>query len=393
MRVNKKVQKRVLFAAFMSFAAFSTLNAENVSANELNTVGESTVQTVSEQKILNKTKFLDNWFVTGQVGGLYNWGSNCDKGSFWHHLRPTAAVSVGKWFSPTVGARVQGFFSSNRAVADNWKAYHWNAMGVNGDGLFNFTNLFLGYKENRFFNLIGFVGIGWEHTTSYSQRDWNNGESLYDRGNTDLLAVHLGAIARFRLSNCLDLDVEVGNSLLDDSYDGQETSNRWDGHVNLMVGLNYRFKNHDGSHQFTYARLDDTKIKEANDEINRLRAQTSEIKSKVDTIRRDTKVAEASSSLVSFANNSSAINELQQLNIYTAATNFKKMGNDGRLYIIPANAQPKDQNLYLQRAQSVRDALVKEYNIPAGRIQIERDSNYSKYISATQARVIVYIVE
>ena len=387
-KVGRKVTILMAFASFSSSYATRTVSFSNIEGNDV-----SQEQEQSSNKILNESKFFDNWFVTGQVGTLYNWGSKGEHGSFWNHLRPSFALSVGKWFSPMVGARAQGVYSINRSATESSKSYHYNAMGVYGDGLFNFTNIFGGYKESRFFNLIGFVGMGWEHTTNYSKRSWNTDESLYNRKNCDLLAIHLGAIARFRLSKCLDLDVEVAHSLLDDSYDGQETNNRWDGHLNILLGLNYRFKNHDGSHQFTYARFNEAKAQKVNEEINRLRQQTDEIKARVDTIRRDAKVANVYSSLVSFEKGSSKINELQQVNVYTAAINFKKMSNDGRLYIIPAKDQSNDANLYLQRAQSVRDALAKEYNIPLGRIQVERDPNYTKNIRSTQERVIVYIVE
>ncbi|MCS3152438.1 hypothetical protein NXX77_01065 [Phocaeicola dorei] len=67
-------------------------------------------------------------------------------------------MSIGKWIAPAGGIRLQGFYGSNAGRASNDKPYYWDAMGVGLDGLFNFTNLFCGYEEDRTFNLIGILG-------------------------------------------------------------------------------------------------------------------------------------------------------------------------------------------------------------------------------------------
>ena len=108
-----------------------------------------------DKRLLNKSKFRDNWFVGLQAGAFYSWGTHTSSSGFFDQFRPAGALSIGKWIAPAGGIRLQGFYGSNAGRASNDKPYYWDAMGVGLDGLFNFTNLFCGYEEDRTFNLIG----------------------------------------------------------------------------------------------------------------------------------------------------------------------------------------------------------------------------------------------
>lgn len=239
--------------------------------------------------------------------------------------------------------------------------------GVGLDGLFNFTNLFCGYEEDRTFNLIGILGAGYEHTANFSKRTWNDG--IYNTESQDLLSIRLGLMAKFRLGKAWDFNLEITNSLLDDSFDGWEgegSNDRWDGHVNILAGVSYRFKNHNGSRQFTYARRDMSKYDEANAEINRLREANKAAAPPVTKIETEVVESNHIRSFISFDNASAAINKLQEVNVYTAAENIKKLA-DGDLYIT-STKEVRDTELFMARAQSIRNVLANTYNIPAGRI-------------------------
>lgn len=170
------------------------------------------------KRLLNKSKFRDNWFVGLQAGALYSWGTHTSSSEFFDQFRPAGALSIGKWIAPAGGIRLQGFYGSNAGRASNDKPYYWDAMGAGLDGLFNFTNLFCGYEEDRTFNLIGILGAGYEHTANFSRRTWNDG--MYNTESQDLLSIRLGLMAKFRLGKAWDFNLEITNSLLDDSFDG-----------------------------------------------------------------------------------------------------------------------------------------------------------------------------
>ena len=286
-----------------------------------------------DKRLLNKSKFRDNWFVGLQAGAFYSWGTHTSSSGFFDQFRPAGALSIGKWIAPAGGIRLQGFYGSNAGRASNDKPYYWDAMGVGLDGLFNFTNLFCGYEEDRTFNLIGILGAGYEHTANFSKRTWNDG--IYNTESQDLLSIRLGLMAKFRLGKAWDFNLEITNSLLDDSFDGWEgegSNDRWDGHVNILAGVSYRFKNHNGSRQFTYARRDMSKYDEANAEINRLREANKAAAPPVTKIETEVVESNHIRSFISFDNASAAINKLQEVNVYTAAENIKKLA-DGDLYI------------------------------------------------------------
>jgi hypothetical protein len=346
----------------------------------------------SDGKILNKAKFGDNWFIGIEAGTLFNWGTKQSEHDFIKRFRPMGAIQLGKWMSPSIGARIQGFFGNNSDVvgANNAGKYNWNTIGGYFDGMFNFTNMFCGYKENRGFNLIGLLGIGCEYTQGFCDHAAPRGVNTKEQ---EFLGGRIGLMAKFRLGEKWDLDFEATNAFLDDNYDGQVNNNKLDGHVNVLVGLTYRFKNHDGSRQFTFARYDHTKFNSLNNEVNRLQGDIDAAKNKV---VYETRKVDGSrvNTLVAFDTNSSEIDKLQEVNVFTAAEEMKKMSNDADLYItINSNAPAKNNELFLQRAQAIRDVLVNQYNIPAGRIFVESNPAIVTSLDKTKKCVVVLINE
>ena len=115
-----------------------------------------------QEKALKQYGFWDNWFIQGQIGVQRTYSESHRYASFGDKISPTAALGVGKFFSPEVGARLQvgGWTSANNKLDYSYNVKYFN---VNTDALFNLTNIFLPYKEDRVFNLIGIVGIGYVH--------------------------------------------------------------------------------------------------------------------------------------------------------------------------------------------------------------------------------------
>ena len=93
--------------------------------------------TANNARMLNKSKFGDNWFFGMHVGGFYSWGDNTSDAGFFGQLRPAAALSVGKWLHPAGGFRIQAALGSNKGIAPNEESYTWNTMA----GYFEFLGL------------------------------------------------------------------------------------------------------------------------------------------------------------------------------------------------------------------------------------------------------------
>ena len=177
--------------------------------------------------------FWSNWFL--QVGADWNaWYSGQEHGEDLKvnpfkdfRSNPGVAVAIGKWFTPGLGLRIkaQGIWGkrvsntdTHLATVDNGNKY-WIAQG---QAMFNLTNMFLGYSENRLVDIIPFVGAGVGRTMS---------KNLYATG------LSAGLQASFRLSKLLRVYGEAGWNRYEGDLDGfdQYYGNRgWDSHDNNL---------------------------------------------------------------------------------------------------------------------------------------------------------------
>lgn len=343
-------------------------------------------------KVLNTVHFKDNWFLGIQAGAMMSWGTNSDKASFGDKMNPVVGLQWGKWMAPWLGVRFTGFYGKNSGQLVNPDlSYKFTNYGANFDMLFSLTNMLTPYKENRFFNLVGIAGVGVNHTTNYDDA----AKSRLDLGKThksNMLAVRVGAEAIFRLSKCWDLNVEATNNWLNSNFDGQAVDNKYDGHWDFLLGLTYRFKNTDGSRQFTYAKYNAARYDLLNDEINRLRAEADAKRNAPAIVEQRVIGGNLVRTLISFEDNKSEINELQEVNVFTAAEEYKKLG-DASIYITPyGDSKPANNELFVQRANSVKNMLMNEFNIPAGSIFVESNPQILKNLDAKNT-VIVFVNE
>ncbi|MDO4215484.1 MAG: hypothetical protein Q4D12_06180 [Bacteroidales bacterium] len=341
-------------------------------------------------RVLNDNKFKDNWFFGVQAGSMMSWGTNSSKASFMDNQNVAFGLQWGKWLAPYMGVRLTGIFGHNRGqFVQPDKPYHWLTYGANFDMLLNLTNMVNKYKEDRKFNLVGIIGTGLNHAGKYNTNDQRLGQI-----RSNFLVIRAGLEGIFRLSNAWDFNVEVTNNWINSNFDGQDANNRYDGHLDILLGLTYRFKNHDGARQFTYAKYNASRYDYLNDEANRLRAQAEAKRNAAPIINIQKKVVEGNlvRTLISFADNKSNIDKLQEVNVFTAAENYKKM-SDASIYITNyGDTKANNQELFADRANSVKMMLMNEYNIPAGHIFIEANPQIIKNLDQKNT-VIVFINE
>lgn len=185
--------------------------------------------------------FWSNWFV--QAGIDWNaWYSGQEHGADLKvnpfkafRSNPGVALAIGKWFTPGLGLRVKAQGIWGKRVGDNdaptSKVDNGNKYWIaQGQAMFNLTNMFLGYSENRLLDIIPFVGAGVGRSMSH------------DYYATGLSA---GVQASARLSKFTRLYAEAGWNRYEGDLDGydQYYGNRgWDSHDNnLYVELGLQF--------------------------------------------------------------------------------------------------------------------------------------------------------
>lgn len=349
-----------------------------------------------ELQMLYDYEFPDNWFYMLQVGTFLNWGSNQGSGDLAGRFRPSIGVSLGKWFYTTVGVRAQVYLGNNRGFTDrDKKEYHWQTAGFGVDGMLNLTNLLLSYREKRPFSFLVYIGMGGDQTFGFSKRDWNTDDSPnhFHTGPCSLLTFRTGAMASWRLNNKWDICLDLTNIWVDDSYDGIITDNRWDGHLNLMLGLIRRLGNRDKTHNFYYVRRDGSILSEANDEINRLRAEAQRVRSLPPLPPTKTQQLHT---IVSFRNQLATVDELQEVNVYTAVQAMRHYENKVNLYITALRTTEgemttQDRQLFNQRAETVKQLLTQRYGIPADLVTVNADAREVEQKDKETGSVVIYI--
>lgn len=280
--------------------------------------------------------------------------------------------------------------------------------------------------------------------------------SAHDTDGSTLFGYKFGLQGRYALSKALELSLEVTNTFTGDKYDGYDLDGSNDGYVNVLVGLNYRIptgkKSASGNKQRlsreerdnaaalkraqewqrqqaekkaadqknaeiqaeAQKRQEVETIEKAKAEAERKKAQEAEQKAR----KAEQKAQEAESEVaaltgtedvannayvdnstnhyqytVSFEGNSNALNADGKKVVADAAAQLRKLNNDDDLYITIKGQKAKNVDKFLSRAEAVRNELLNEYFIAAGRVFVERESAIVRSISSQTQCVIVYIAE
>ena len=151
--------------------------------------------------------FWDNWEMSlgGGVGTALTNGSN--SGSFGKRLGFEANFSLVKWVHPVVGMRLQlqgGQFANYDADLGKLK---WPYLFVHSDFMLNFSNWAGGYRADRAYYAVPFVGFG------YMAMDFTDRVHDLGYGTNQELAFTAGLLNKFRIAKGWDLDIELKGML------------------------------------------------------------------------------------------------------------------------------------------------------------------------------------
>lgn len=354
-----------------------------------------------EKKFVANSVFQDNWYLSLYGGVTSNWGSDGSHAGFFQVMGPAAVIAGGKEITPMSSVRLQINYNRNTGVTTDkfngfsdyahltHNRFKWNSYGISVDYLLNFTNLLLGFREHRKFHLQGIVGIGGSVSRNYTTGDFVKAiadikgdpnyndhehqlanEDMYDNRQHSLVCLRAGVAGTFMIARNWSLHLEAIGNLLDNSYDSNPTTgNTWDGHVDYLVGISYRFNNKGGQAPgFYYPRHDMNEYRKRITVIQDLRNQTkrrrAELEALTDTIDVD---AQVMYTLIAFDEGSTTVDRLQQTNIFTAAYAWSR---SPRSIIYITNSTGVDDKLFRKRAEAVRDVLLERYEIPYVKIRV-----------------------
>lgn len=234
MDIMNKQFTRGLLTASLALATLCAAAQENGNRDARNKVVRGPYET---------NRFFDNIFI-GVGGGvnIYH-GENDSYGSFGKRLAPALDINVGKWFTPSVGARVgysginaKGWTSGQTVyakdlVSGNIYEEKFGVSYLHADFMWNFSNTVSGYKETRTWNFVPFLGTGWAR--SYGNDAYNNE-----------FAVSVGLLNNIRLCNLLDLTLEARHMFVNQRFDGVVRGGKGEGMTSVTLGFAFKLNRH-----------------------------------------------------------------------------------------------------------------------------------------------------
>ena len=347
---------------------------------------------VSAQKTtITSNKASDNWYLGINAGVDTYLKEKLGSDGFFKSIAPTVGVRVGKNLTTVFGLALEGdvVFKSNNKWYPGSKTFI-EGLSLDLMGTFNMSNLFAGYKgEPRPFEVIALYGFGWEHDFNHLPKS----NAINSRVAVDF-AFNLGADKAWQLYIEPSLTYNLHNWL-----GGVDVSNefRYDArnaYFGLKAGVNYKFGNSNGSHNFKIEELrDQAEIDGLNAKINELRAdnnakdgqlsakdqQIADLKAKLaECEARPVQVVEKKEEFlqphVIFRQGKSVIDAAQYASIEMVAK-YMKNHKDSKVkvlgYASPEGNAELNQKLSEKRAEVVKNALIKKYKIAADRITCE----------------------
>lgn len=354
-------------------------------AQSVNTVADSTVEVSSDKHRVVTNKFADNWFIGAGVGTQFFYGDHNRQMNFGDRLVPAFELHVGKWFTPGIGTRLAINGIKNKGVTQNGSHslgtvydasqglynQEFNYLNLHGDVLFNFTNLFKGYKPDRFYEISPYIGLGYMFT--------------WDEPKSDEVSANLGLFNKFRLTSALDLSLDLRGSLVNDRFDGELGGRRDEGMLTAAVGVVYKFGTREwGKEKTTTIRYDNS------EEINALRTKVNELAQSNEALKkqlanaRDSSVTDliieknvlAAPILVTFPINRSTVSNEARVNLGFFAKIIKEGNPELRYHIVGyadkgTGSKSTNQRLSRERAEAIYNVLVREFNVPSSQLEVD----------------------
>jgi len=364
----------------------------------------------------------DNWYMGVQGGILYNWGSNGSGVRFSRKIQQiNLGLLAGKWLNPNFAVQLELTNGGNvNAAAINTfddYTYYWNSLSAQVDLVANLSNLFAGYDPQRQWSVRAMVGLVADHTGHFSQPEWNAHFPYYYGLSNTAFGAKLGIQGAYRIDKNFELNAELSNTFLDNSYDGiEDDGNSMDGHLNILFGVSYYFGGKQGGSHASRAKASReerrqqaareraTAYRERQQRDNQNRVNEEKVKPAKTVVTPvveepvveevpyvDTSVNHAKYNLY-FADRSSTLNTMAKDSISDAARKMRDWDNCD-IYITVKGNKVENSDLFMERADAVRAQLLNEYFVPAGHVYIEKDPMLVRSVSGEKKCVIIYVEE
>lgn len=359
----------------------------------------ASAMTMSAQEGFYGNKFFDNWYV-GLQGGV---STKTTHQAVLKNLNPNVGLRVGKWITPSFGVAGEGnIMFSNKVRGEHYTNPTVNAATASLLGQLNLTNMFCGYQgEPRNFEIIANAGIGYIHNYTDEKEDLAIGtiknaitqklaiDFAWNFGNKKQWQFYVEPSLNYLIAGAKPGEInEAGVGSQTCAFDINYS------YMQLNVGINYKFKTSNDTHNFLLVEACDQNMIDAlNAEINSLRGKDAEIdalKKEIEDLKKALKECEEKPApapvnvvekevepnlpAIFYPLNKSIITPAQAQNVAIAATvlkNHPELKLQIKGYASPEGPHDNNNTLSINRAKAVKDLLVKKYKIDPSRITTE----------------------
>lgn len=345
----------------------------------------------SEKYSVFTNKFWDNWFISAGAGAEMLIGNSDAHYGIGDRISPTFNASLGKWFTPGLGLRLQysgyeargarkgyGSYAKGTPDASGYYDQKFHYMNLHGDILFNLSAMIGGYNPDRVYEFVPYLGAGFTHSYSGVEK-------------SQALAVNAGIINKFRVSPVLDINLELSGMMAQNKFDRELGGNHdFDGVVSATLGLTYHFKAR-GFQKPMASRdlISEAELRDLRNRVNTMAAENQSLRDqlnrKPDVVETEVvrNIADVTPYAVFFEIGSSMVSEREKVNIGLLADYMKKYP-DVKVQLFgyadsATGSADLNQRLSTQRAQAVAKVLVDEFGISSNRIATEGEGGVAKY--------------
>lgn len=342
----------------------------------------ASAQTVTESKTLDNIYVGINGGVATKTTGASGWLNN---------LNPNAGIRVGRYFTPVVGLALESnVYFSNQP----YESYGTVVKYINSSilGTVNFSNWFGGYKgEPRLFEVSALYGFGWGHSFGDNTGEGHVTENTLTSKAALDFAFNLGKAKAWQIYIEPAMIWTLSGNQVYQEFNNECRYNINHSMFQLNAGIIYKFKNSNGTHNFTIAQLrDQAEIDGLNAKINDLRGDLSGKDAQL--AAKDRQIADLQNALnecnskpkyekpatatnlqptVLFRFDKSVVDKAQYAPIELIAQYMKNHPEakvEIKGYASPEGSVEYNKKLSQDRADSVKKILVNKYKISADRL-------------------------
>ena len=315
-----------------------------------------------EKPKANPEDFNPSWFVNLQ-GGI----QLPNTPGMGHLIAPVLSFNIGRNIIPLASGRIS-LEGCNSKVYNEYtgKKRTFKYVTASADGLFNLTNC-IEYRE-RPINVFFIAGVG----ANWSSMPTTNSSKFSPN-------IRLGGMVDWRLSRNFAINLEYRADNTNDQFNGRLETGTHDWYSSILLGMSLVLPDV----KPIIEKEDNSElIASLNDQINKLRAENSELRNRkpetepevqVKTVEVEKKVVERIAVLpfVFFDCGKTTISKHQALNV-KAIADYMKSNKETKVtitgYASPEGKPELNMKLSEERAKAVAKMLAEKYGIDASRI-------------------------